>query len=83
MEDLSLDYLTTMEIGRKTPSLRTLSRLAPALGVNISDLVASEGEKKELDVADCMSRSLGNLDKDQAEFTMALLQFVADYFRNQ
>ena len=81
--DRSLNYLATMEIGKKTPFLRTLARLAQALGIDISDLVVIEGESKELNVADCISRSLGNLDKDQAEFLMALLRFAADYLRGK
>ncbi|HET6454425.1 MAG TPA: helix-turn-helix transcriptional regulator [Armatimonadota bacterium] len=76
-----LNYLATMEIGKRTPSLRTLARLDQALGVSISDLVAIEGEKNKLDLADFISRSLGNLDKDQSEFVLTVAQFLERCFR--
>lgn len=81
--EISVNYLATIEIGKKTPSLRTLARLAKALGVAVSDLLAEGEAKEELDVTQYISRSLGSLENADAEFTKALLQFVVDYLKHK
>lgn len=81
--DLSVNYLATMEIGRKTPSLRTLARLAEALGVDICDLLVKEKTREELDSIQYISRSLSSLGDSDTEFAKALLRFVVEYLKRE
>jgi len=38
LAELSQDYVWQIESGRKSPSLKTITRLAEALGIDIKDL---------------------------------------------
>ncbi len=40
--NMSQGYFSRLELGKKSPSLRTLERLAGELGISVSDLIASD-----------------------------------------
>lgn len=42
---VSVDAITRIESGKRTPTLETLAKIAGALGVSAKDLVGSEGRK--------------------------------------
>jgi len=51
-------YVGEVEAGAKTPTVTTLGKLAPALGVAPEDLVAAEPPARRPDAADAVARQL-------------------------
>ncbi len=68
--DLSTNYVAKIELGLKTPSLSTTIRLARALGMEVSDILADEGAKW-MDQTQELAFALRSLPDSEAEFLVA------------
>jgi transcriptional regulator with XRE-family HTH domain len=80
---LSLNYVSVLELSAKTPSLDALARIAKALGVEASDLLASDRKSTMLAY---MSLLLDDMEEKDAEFVSqtvaSLVQYVKDIRRS-
>jgi transcriptional regulator with XRE-family HTH domain len=68
--DLSVNYVSKIEVGLKIPSLSTTVRLAKALEMEPSDILA-EGAPKEMDDAQELGFALRSLPEAEAEFLLS------------
>ena len=83
LSGLSTNFIATIEIGQKTPSLETLAKLSRALGVEACDLLRTEPDAGEISISEYVENSLEGLQQSDVEFTQALLRFVVDYFKQK
>jgi transcriptional regulator with XRE-family HTH domain len=79
---LSSNFIARIEIGDKTPSLSTLVKLADALGMSVTDLLADEISTAD-DLADYVSHLLSNLDEDNRQFAMGQLRALVEHLQQQ
>ncbi len=73
--DLSTNYIARIELGLKTPSLSTTIKIAKALGMEVSDILADE-DSKWMNEAQGLAFELRSLPDSEAEFL--LKQFHVD-----
>ncbi|HAH88158.1 MAG TPA: hypothetical protein DCL60_12400 [Armatimonadetes bacterium] len=83
LSGLSTNFIATIEIGQKTPSLETLVKLSRALGVEPCDLLRTEPGAEEVRISEYVENSLQGLPPMDVKFTQALLRFVVDYFKQK
>jgi len=65
--ELSTNYIARIELGLKIPSLSTTIRLAKALGMEVSDILADE-DAKWIDEVQELAHTLRSLPDSEAEF---------------
>jgi transcriptional regulator with XRE-family HTH domain len=73
--DMSTNHVARIEVGMRAPSLGTIVRLAKAIDMEVSDILAAE-DAKWTDEARELAFSLRSLPESEAEFL--LKQFRAD-----
>jgi transcriptional regulator with XRE-family HTH domain len=78
---LSSNFLARLELGEKTPSIRTLVQLAWALEVHISELLEEGTDDKRADEAYNVKMALQGLNKSDAEYTMEQFRNTIDYLK--
>jgi len=83
---LSANYVSKIEIGLKVPSLSTTIRLARALGMEVSDILADR-DSKWMDEAQALAHTLRSLPDSEAEFFLrhfrTLLGHVRGLFKHR
>lgn len=81
--DLSANYIARLELGSKTPSLSTMVRLAKALDISESDLLASGAEGKWLDELHEIANALNDLPDSDAEYLIRQLRADIDHMKKR
>jgi transcriptional regulator with XRE-family HTH domain len=80
--DLSTTHIARIELGNKTPSVRTLLQIAKALNINPADLV-SEEPPVALSYTEQVAHALSGLTDTQSRFVVDQLCATSDFLKRQ
>lgn len=78
--ELSTNYIARIELGLKIPSLSTTVRLANALGMEVSDILAGE-DAKWIDEAQELAFALRSLPDSEAEFLLKQFRMLMEHIK--
>jgi hypothetical protein len=70
-----------MEMGDKTPSLKTLAMLAKALEVRVFELLEENSVDKWLNEANNVARALEDLNKPDVEYALGQFRNTIDFLK--
>lgn len=77
---LSTNYIARIELGLKTPSLSTTIRLANALGMEVSDILAAE-DAKWMNEAQELAFALRSLPYAEAQYLVGQFRTMMEHTR--
>ncbi len=80
---LSVNFLAQIEIGEKTPSMRTLVRLARALEVPVHKLLEEDTGGKWLDEGKSILVGLEGLKETDAMFALGLFRSTVEHLKGK
>jgi transcriptional regulator with XRE-family HTH domain len=80
---LSSNFLARVEMGEKTPSVRTLVQLAKALEVRVFELLEEDVDAKWLDEAWNVARALEDLSDSDAQYALGQFRNTIDYLKKK
>lgn len=78
---LSANFLARIEIGGKTPSLKTLAQLSKSLEVRISELLEEDTSKAWLDEAHNIAQALEDMRESDAAFALEQFRNIINYLK--
>lgn len=78
--ELSTNYIARLELGLKTPSLNTIVKLAKALGMEVSDMLANE-DAKWMDKTHEIAFALRSLPDSEADFLVKQFHMSLDHIK--
>lgn len=74
---ISTRYLSRLELGEQSPSIRTVERIADALGVEIWELFAFAQEGSIKDLQSTARKLLGELDEKTLRIVVKMVRALA------
>jgi transcriptional regulator with XRE-family HTH domain len=78
---LSTNFLARIELGEKTPSLKTLAQLAKTLEVHVSELLEEDTSEAWLDEAQNLAKALESLSEPDVEYALGQFRNTIDYLK--